>query len=104
MKSSASLHKEGESKIKIKLIDEKNLSSEYVLIIKLICKKKDEPLSQDYMYKFDDNAPIAYIDHIDMIGRVYIKFNNTMVPKHAISRDDLYSNSSRPLEVESYLG
>ena len=104
MKSSASLFKEGEFKVKIKLSDESNLTTDYVFIIKLICSQKSDLKSFDDDQYFDNDGPIAYIDHIDVIGKVHIKFNSTMVPKYAISKDDLYQNKSRILEVESYLG
>ena len=81
MKSSASLFKEGEFKVKIKLSDDSNLTTDYVLMIKVICSKKSNLKNFDDDQYFDKDGPIAYIDHIDMVGKVYIKFNSTMVPK-----------------------
>ena len=69
MKQSSSLFKDGEFQIKINLSDEQNLTANYVLIIKLTCSPKSDLQNYDNGHYFDDDAPIAYIDHIDMVGK-----------------------------------
>lgn len=91
MKADAQLYKEGEFLIKIKLSDESNLTTDYVLTIKIICSPEFDSESQNDERYFDKDAPIAYIDHIDMIGKVYIKFNSTMIPNLAMTEQDLES-------------
>ena len=61
------------------MLDDGKDAREYQLELFLICPKNNQTLPDTYVERYDNPSPMPYIHKINQLGRVIVRFNDTMI-------------------------